>query len=327
MARLRLAILDDSQNVAFGAADWSALQAKCEIVRFAGPFADETDAARQLAELDIVVPMRERTPFTASLIGKLPRLKLIAQTGPRTMSLDIPAASARGILVCNTGGGPSTPATAELAFALIMACARDLQRAGETMHSGGWQDGLPLGTILEGKRLGIVGLGRLGARVGRYGKAFGMELVAWSQNLTDETAAAEGALRVSKEELFATSDVISLHLVLSDRSRGIIGKAEIEAMKPGAILINTSRGPLVDTEAMVAALNAGRIKAGIDVFDEEPLPVDHPLRATPNTVLTPHLGYVAEPVMRTFYGDSVENIAAWLDGKPIRMMNPEIWKG
>lgn len=327
MSTPKVAILDDSQGVAFASADWTQVKARCEVVRFAGPFAGEDDAAQQLASFDIVVPMRERTPFTASLIRKLPKLRLIAQTGPRTMSLDIPAATAQGILVCNTGGGPSTPATAELAFALIMACARDLQTAGAKMRAGGWQEGLPLGTILEGKRLGIVGLGKLGSRVGRYGKAFGMELVAWSPNLTEEAATAEGARRVSKEELFATSDVISLHLVLSERSRGVIGQAEIDAMKPGAMLINTSRGPLVDTGALVAALQAGRIRAGIDTFDDEPLPVDHPLRSTPHTVLTPHLGYVAEPVFRTFYGDSVENILAYLDGKPVRMMNPEVWAG
>jgi phosphoglycerate dehydrogenase-like enzyme len=247
---------------------------------------------------------------------------MIAMTGTRAPTFDIAACTKRGILVCNTGIN-STAATAELAFALVMAAMRAIPRADAAMRGGGWHAGVPIGGVLDGKRLGILGLGKLGARVGAYGKAFGMEVVAWSQNLTDEAAAAHGARRVDKAELFAGSDVVSIHLVLSERSRGIVGAAELATMKPGALLVNTSRGPLVDEAALLAVLRAGSIDAALDVYHHEPLPADHPLRTLPNVVLTPHLGYCAAPVFAQMYRESIENIAAFLDGTPIRMVNPE----
>jgi phosphoglycerate dehydrogenase-like enzyme len=294
---------------------------------FSEPFADEAAAGAALSGFDIVVLMRERTPFTAGLVARLPKLRMIALTGARAPTLDIEAATRAGILICNTGGEPVTAATAELAFSLILACARDVAHADAVMRGGGWHKGVPLGTILSGLRLGVVGLGRLGSRLARYGAAFGMDVTAWSQNLTAEKAQEGGARLVSKQELFTQSDVISLHLVLSERTRGIVGAAEIAAMKPGAILVNTSRGPLIEEAPLMAALREGRIRAGLDVYDVEPLPPDHPLRGLPNVVLTPHLGYSAEPVFRQFYGESVENIIAFLDGAPIRMVNPEAFGG
>jgi phosphoglycerate dehydrogenase-like enzyme len=281
MSRVRIAVLDDTQDVALRSADWSPLEGRAEIVIFREPFADEDAAAQALAGFDVVVPMRERTPFPASLVGRLPGLRLVALTGVRAPSLDVAACTARGVLVCNTGMD-SAAATAELAFALILACARAVPRADAVMRGGGWHAGLPLGTVLAGKRLGIVGLGKLGSRVAGYGRAFGMEVVAWSQNLTEAAALAAGARLVPKEELFASSDVVSLHLVLLERTRGLVGAPELAAMRDGAILVNTARGPIVDEAALLAELARGRLTAGLDVFDREPLPADHPLRALPN---------------------------------------------
>jgi phosphoglycerate dehydrogenase-like enzyme len=324
MSKPRIAILDDSQNVAMASADWSDVSARADITVFSEPFADEAAAATALVDFDIVVLMRERTAFTAGLIERLPKLKMIALTGARAPTLDIAAATKAGVLICNTGGEPVTAATAELAFGLIMASARDIAHADAVMRAGGWHQGVPLGTILSGLRLGVVGLGRLGSRVARYGAAFGMEVTAWSQNLTEEKAREGGARLVGKEELFAQSDVISLHLVLSERTKGVVGEAEIGAMKPGTILINTSRGPLIEEAPLLAALGEGRIRAGLDVYDVEPLPAGHVLRNLPNVILTPHLGYSAGPVFRQFYGESAQNVVAFLDGKPIRMVNPDV---
>jgi phosphoglycerate dehydrogenase-like enzyme len=320
--RPAVAVIDDTQDVARSSADWSVLERRADVTIFREPFADEDDAARQLAPFAIVVPLRERTAFTASLVARLPRLELLAMTGARAMSFDIGALTERGILVCNTGIN-STAATAELAFALIMSGLRAIPRADAVMHAGGWHAGVPLGTTLDGKRLGVLGLGKLGSRVAAYGKAFGMEVVAWSQNLTEADAAAKGARRVDKAELFAGSDVVSLHLVLSERTRGIVGAAELGAMKRGALLVNTSRGPLVAEAALIAALRDKRIDAAIDVYDEEPLPAHHPLRTLPNAVLTPHLGYCVASVFAQVYGESIENILAFVDGAPIRMVNPQ----
>ena len=319
----RVAVLDDTQRLARASADWGVLDGRAEVDFLAEPFADEDDAARRLAPYDILVPMRERTAFPASLIERLPRLRLVAMTGHRAPTLDMDACNRRGILISSTGINTAA-ATSELAFGLIMVCARNMALADRTMRAGGWHEGVPVGTVLDGRRLGIVGLGRLGARVAGYGRAFGMEVLAWSQNLTDDKAVAAGARRVDKAELFANSDVVSLHLVLSDRTRGIVGPAELGAMKAGAILVNTSRGPLVDEPALVQALRDGRLRAGLDVFDREPLPADHPLRSLPNVVLTPHLGYGSDHVFQQFYRESVENIAAFLDGAPIRMVNPQV---
>ncbi len=320
---MRIAILDDSQHVAERAADWNRLRARGATVDVLSAPMSPDEAAGRLAPYEVLVPMRERTPFPASLIERLPNLKLVALTGARSPSLDIAACTARGILVCNTGGGVETTAsTSELAWALLLAAQRRLVQADAGMRAGRWHEDLPLGRSLEGATLGIVGLGKLGRRVAHYAKAFGMEVVAWSQNLTEEAAAEAGVRRVAKEELFATADAVSLHLVLSDRTRGIVGAPELAMMKDGAVLVNTSRGPLVDEAALLDALHRGRLIAALDVYAQEPLPADHPLRAAPNTVLAPHIGYGAWSTLGRFYGDSVDNILAWLDGAPIRVMNP-----
>lgn len=321
--RPRIAIIDDYQQVARSVADWRAVESMADVAVFTQPWRDEDEVARALAPFDGVVLMRERTAFPARLIDRLPRLALVALTGHRTSTLDIATCTRRGIVVSHGTANPSG-APAELAFALILACARALPRAFANMAGGAWEEGLPLGIPLEGRRLGIVGLGRLGARVARYGAAFGMDVVAWSQNLTAEAALAQGARRVDKAELFATADVVSVHLALSERTRGIVGAGEIAALKDGAIFVNTSRGALVDEAALVAAVRAGRIAAGLDVFDAEPLPPGHPLRGLPNAVLTPHLGYVVADTMARFYGEAAENVLAFLRGAPIRVANPEV---
>jgi len=322
---MKLAILDDYQRLALGVADWERLRKRgIEITVFNAAFASSDDAAVQLAPFDILCLMRERTPFPRTLIERLPKLKFLVLTGVRAPSLDLAACSARRIPVSNTGAGKTNAPTAELTWLLVIAAARDFAKAERGMRAGRWHDGVAGGMILEGKRLGLLGLGKLGARVARYGAAFGMDVVAWSQNLTPERAAAAGARPVSKDVLLETADVVSIHLVLSERTRGLLGAAEFARIKPGAILVNTSRGPIVDEAAMLAALNSGRLgHAALDVYDREPLPAEHPLRALDNVTLSPHLGYVSEDVFRTFYADALEDIEAWLDGTPIRVMNPE----
>jgi phosphoglycerate dehydrogenase-like enzyme len=317
--RLKIAIIDDYQELALALADWSRVEARADITVFTRPWRDENEIAQMLAPFDIVVLLRERTAFPARLVARLPNLKMIAMTGSRTSTLDLAACNERGVLATFTESGPPV-APAELAFALILACARSLLQGHANVVAGKWQDGIPMGIPLAGKRLGIVGLGKLGSKVARYGKAFGMDVVAWSSNLTDDKAAEQGVTRVDKRTLFETSDAISVHYGLSDRSRGIIGAAELGAMKQGAIFVNTSRGPLVDEAALVAALRSGRIIAGLDVFDIEPLPAGHPLTTLRNVVLTPHLGYVVADTMKKFYTQSIENILAYLDGAPIRVV-------
>ena len=315
---LELAILDDYQRVALSLADWGSLKDRVRITVFDRPLG--ADAATLLAPFDILCLMRERTPFPRSLIQQLPRLKFMTLTGARSPSLDLEAASERGIVVSHTGYA-SQQATAELAWGLILASARHLPAETQAMREGRWQS--TVGRVVDGKVLGLLGLGRLGSRMAAIGRAFGMEVQAWSQNLTAEKAEAAGARLVDKATLFRTSDWISIHLVLSERSRGLVGAADLELMKPDAWLINTSRGPIIDQPALLAALEAGAIGgAGLDVYDEEPLPADHPLRRAPRTILTPHLGFVTEDAYRVFYRDTVEDIAAWLAGSPIRVMNP-----
>lgn len=325
---MRLAILDDYQRVALGSADWGRLERRgCQIEVFPRAFASTEEAAAELAPFEVLVLMRERTPFPRALIERLPRLRFVALTGLRSPSLDAAALSERRIPVSNTRPGRTTAATAELTFALILSAARDLARAERGMRSGRWHEGLTGGSILEGKCLGVLGLGKLGSRVTGYARAFGMQVIAWSQNLTLERAAEAGATLVTKDELLRTADFISLHLILSERTRGLLGAAEFALLKPGAVLINTSRGPLVDEQAMLAALESGALAhTALDVYDAEPLPVDHPLRHMDNVTLSPHLGYVSEDVYATFYQDSVENVEAWLDGRPIRVINPEALK-
>jgi phosphoglycerate dehydrogenase-like enzyme len=315
---LRIAILDDYQDVALSLADWTLLGDDCEIVRFDRNLASEDEAAASLAGFDVLCLMRERMPLSSGLIERLPALKLIVVTGARVRTIDMEAAVARGITVCHTHAGESAHATPEIAWGLILSLARSIPEEDARIRAGGWQR--TVGTVLGGKTLGLVGLGKLGGRMVPIAKAFGMEVIAWSQNLTDERAAEAGTRRVEKEILFREADVVSLHLILGERSRHTVSAAELGLMKRGAWLINTARGPLVDEAALIEALRQGRIKAGLDVFDIEPLPADHPLRTLPNTVLTPHLGYVTEGAYAAFYRDTVDNIRAWRDGAPVRVL-------
>jgi phosphoglycerate dehydrogenase-like enzyme len=316
----RIAVLDDWQGVAKSSADWSPLMARAEVQFFREPFADEDATAHTLADFDIVLCTRERTLFPRSLVMRLPRLRMFGLTGARAALIDIAAMIERGITVCYTGGGPSVHSTAELALALILAAARRIPQSDQAVRSGRFQLGTEAGFILAGKTMGLVGLGRIGAQMARYCNALGMRVLAWSQNLTDERALAAGATRVSKDELLASSDVISLHLVISERTRGVLGAPELARMKQGAILVNTSRGPLVNEDALIAAVQSGRMFAALDVYHREPLPADHPLIRCPNTVLTPHLGYSALEVYAEYYQHSVENALAFLDGKPVRVL-------
>jgi D-3-phosphoglycerate dehydrogenase len=322
---MRLAILDDYQRVALGSADWERLRRRgVEITVFHEAFASEEQAAERLAPFEVLCLMRERTAFPRSLIERLPRLRFVTYTGTRSPSLDAAACAARGIAVSHTRGGNGTVSTAELTWGLIIAAARNLARAERTMRAGGWHEGVAPGSVLEGRTLGILGLGRMGSRVAQIGRAFGMQVIAWSQNLSPEKAAAGGAAYVLKEELFARADVLSIHLVLSARTRALVGAAELARMKPSAILVNVSRGPIVEERALLDALRAGRPgHAALDVYEREPLPADHPLRAMDNVTLSPHLGYVNADNVRTFYADTVENVEAWLERKPIRLLQAE----
>ncbi len=314
---MRIAILDDYQNVALELADWDSLNAEVRV--FTEHIADPDELVRRLAGLDVVVAMRERTPFPESVLSRLPDLRLLVTTGQRNASIDVEAARRHGILVCGTGYLPHP--TVELTWALILAACRNLPTEFQAMRDGGWQT--TIGTGLRGKTLGVLGLGRLGSQVARVGQAFGMRTIAWSQNLTAERAAEHDVTAVSKDELLAASDVLTVHLVLSARTRGLIGAAELAAMKPTALLVNTSRGPIVDEDALIRALREGSIGgAARDVYDEEPLPADHPLRTLPNVVLTPHIGFVTRDVYEVFYRDAVADIAAYQAGAPVRVIEP-----
>ncbi|WP_226575977.1 D-2-hydroxyacid dehydrogenase family protein [Acuticoccus sediminis] len=314
---MKIAVLDDWLGTAKDLAPWGTLEAEVSFVR---EHVAEERLAELLAPFDAVCLTRERTPLTRRTIEALPNLSLIVTAGRRNAKIDIAAATERGITVCGTdshGGG-----TVELTWALILGLTQRVPQNDAAMKAGGWQTGM--GTLLEGKRLGIVGLGRLGRRVAAIAPAFGMDVVAWSQNLTGDAAAEHGARRVSKEELFATADVVSLHLTLSERTRGIVDRAAIAAMKPTAYFVNAARAGLVDTAALAEALGAGRIAgAAIDVYDVEPLPADDPLRRVPNLVLTPHVGYVSAENMGLFFRQMVEDIAAFQSGHPIRVMTAD----
>lgn len=325
---IKLALLDDYQKVALRMADWDRLRKRgIDITVFNQPFSSIDDAVQKLAPFQILGLLRERTAFPRALIEKLPNLKFMVLTGARAASLDDKAATERGIPISTTPGGGSNAPTAELGWALLMMCARDLAKAERLARQGKWHDGIEQMVVLEGKRLGILGLGKLGSRAARYGKAFGMDVVAWSQNLTPEKAAAEGVAYVSKDELLATSDFVSIHLALSDRTRGLIGAAELAKMKKTAILVNTSRGPIVDEAALIAALkNRTILHAGLDVYDKEPMAADHLFTKLDNVTLIPHLGYVVEESYRHFYEGTIEDIEAWMDGKPINLLNPEAAK-
>jgi phosphoglycerate dehydrogenase-like enzyme len=313
----RIAVLDDYQSAAAGFADWSLVPGPVDVVEFADHLADEDDLADRLTPFEVVVAMRERTPFPRTLLERLPHLRLLVTTGRRNASIDVAAAAERGITVCGTGSHAAGPV--ELTWALILAVARQVPLEDASVRAGGWQE--TVGTDLAGATLGVLGLGRLGERVARIGQAFDMDVVAWSQNLTGQRAAEVGVRLVDRDELFATADVLTVHLVLSDRTRGLVGRDELERMKPSAILVNTSRGPIVDEAALLDALSSSRIAgAGLDVFDTEPLAPDHPLRSAPRTVLTPHLGYVTEKTYEIFFREAVEDVAAFLAGSPIRVL-------
>lgn len=317
---ISIAILDDYQRVALRMADWSRLEAAGHRISvFDRPFPDRDAAADALAAFDVITIMRERTPFPGALLQRLANLKLLVTTGHRNAAVDMQAAAARGILVCGTEAPGH--ATAELAFGMIIALSRHLAVESPAMREGRWQT--TVGRDLRGRTLGLLGLGRLGAQMARYAHAFGMPVIAWSENLTADAAATHGVIRVEKDALFSRSDIVSIHTKLSPRTTGIVGVRELALMKPDALLINTSRGPIVDETALIDTLVAGRIGgAAIDVYATEPLPATHPLRTTPRTLLTPHIGYVTEETYRQFYGGTVAAVEAWLAGAPIHVLEP-----
>ena len=313
---VRVAVLDDYQGVAMKMADWSVLPSDVEVQVFRDHLPDQDAVAQRLKEFEIVMAMRERTPFPRRLLERLPRLKLLVTTGMRNASIDVEAASDLGIVVCGTGG-LSYP-TAELTWGLILALIRHIPQEDRATREGQWEVSMGIG--LRDKVLGVIGLGNLGSQVATIGRAFGMSVIAWSQNLTAERTAQFGATLVGKDELLSRSDIVTIHVVLSNRTRGLIGARELGLMKSTAYLVNTSRGPIVEEKALV--LQKGTIAgAGLDVFDEEPLPLDHPLRHLENTVITPHMGYVTKETYQVFFGDVVEDIRAFLNGEPTRVIS------
>ena len=315
----KLAIIDDYEKAALTSADWGRLQGKVRVEVFSDHLDDEAAIAERLADFEIVFLMRERTPFRPSLFARLPKLEHVITSGKRNASIDLDAARDHGVIVSGT---PILPyPAAEHAWALMLALAKRIPQDDQRMRNGRWGEGLNLG--LRGKTLGVIGLGKLGSQVATVGLAFGMDVIAWSANLTAERCAQVGVRLASKDELLSSADFITIHLVLGDRSRGLIGADELRLMKPSAYLINTSRGPIVDAKALVEALQSGGIAgAGLDVFETEPLAKDHPLRALPNTVLTPHQGYVTQENFQIFYDTAIANILSWLDGAPGNVLNP-----
>ncbi|MGX9962832.1 D-2-hydroxyacid dehydrogenase family protein [Roseomonas sp. F4] len=320
----RLAILDDFQGVAREMGPWDRLPAELKIEVFQDAVKDQDALVERLLPFDAILGIRERTPFPAALLKRLPNLKLLMTTGERNRAFDVAAANALGITTCGTGS--SGAPTVDITWGLIISLLRDLPAQTASLRAGTWQAKGQLnsvGTAAEGLTLGVLGLGKLGSRVAKVGQALGMKVIAWSQNLTPEAAAAAGATRVEKDALFAQADVVTLHMILSDRSRGIVGAKELGLMKPSAIIVNTSRGPLIDQDALIAALTEKRIGgAGLDVFEEEPMPLTHPLLACPNTVLTPHLGYVSRQNFTAYFQGAVEAVEAYLADKPIRVLTP-----
>jgi phosphoglycerate dehydrogenase-like enzyme len=313
----RIVLLDDYQGVALDYGGWDRVPDEWQVVALERHIGDADELVEALSGAEIVVAMRERTPLPAAILERLPDLKLLITTGMGNAAIDIEAAQAQGIVVCGTG--IKGPPTAELSWGLILALVRSIPAEHASMREGGWQT--TIGGDLDGATLGLVGLGRLGRRMATIADAFGMDVLAWSQNLNRQAAEDAGAEPVEKLELFERADIVSVHYKLSERSRGLVGAAELAAMKPSAYLINTSRGPLVDTDALLAALESGAIAgAGLDVYDTEPLPADHPLRSAPRTVLTPHLGYVTEDTYATFFSDAVEDVLAYLEGAPVRVL-------
>jgi D-3-phosphoglycerate dehydrogenase len=318
MTRLRCAILDDYFNVALTLADWSGLSDRVDVTVFNHPFASEQAAASALGDFEIVCAMRERTPFPRSLIETLPRLKLLITSGMRNAAIDTEAAKSRQVVVCGTQYGRDP--TASLTMGLILELTRNIGRESARMHAGEpWQK--YIGIEIEGKTLGIIGLGKLGTKIATLAKAFGMNVIAWSPNLTPERCEAAGVGYATREQLFSTADIITIHMVLSQRSRGLVGGDDLQRMKPTAFLVNSARGPIVDEAALLDILRERKIAgAAIDVFSVEPLPTDHPFRKLDNLVLTPHLGYVTEESFRAHYSQMVECIGAWLKGEPLRRL-------
>jgi len=323
---LKIALLDDYANVAMDCADWGRLEGKAQITAFHDHLGED-HAAEALQPFDVLVTIRERMALPRTLIQRLPNLKLITIIGPRLPNLDLDAATEHGVLVARSGTSHTDypflgAATPELAWGLMIATVRDIAGQDRRMRDGLWQDFV--GMTLAGRTLGLLGLGRIGKRMAAYAKAFDMPVIAWSQNLTAEAAAAEGARRVEKDELFAQSDVVSIHVILSDRTRGLVTARELGLMKPTAFLINTSRGPIVVEADLIAALRSGAIAgAGLDVFDQEPPPANHALRTLENVTLTPHLGYVTRDTLTAWYGHSLDAVEAFANGAPIRVTNPE----
>jgi phosphoglycerate dehydrogenase-like enzyme len=319
---LRVAILDDYLHLAMTSADWSSLEGRCEVTAFDRSLANDPDAAKVLEPFDIACLMRERMPVSDDLLARLPNLKMICVTGPYCRPLDAAAAIRRGIVVSHTElRGTYRKATCELTWGLILSVARHIPQEHGSMRRGGWQTSA--GITLAGRTLGLLGLGRQGRHMVPIAKAFGMDVIAWSSNLTSEAAAAVGVHRVDKAELFARSDILSVHLVLGERSRGIVDRTMLAKMKASAILINVARGPIVDEAALIDALRTGGIAgAGLDVYAQEPLPAAHPLRSLRNVVLTPHQGHNVREFYEVAFTDVVENIAAFLDGAPIRLLDP-----
>jgi phosphoglycerate dehydrogenase-like enzyme len=315
---VQVAVLDDYQDVARRLGPWDTLGERVVVTSFSDHVADDDSLVQRLTRFEVVVAMRERTPFPAHRLERLPALRLLVTTGMRNAAIDLDAARRLGVIVAGTSS--LTSPTVELTWALILALCRNVAAEDRGMRSGGWQH--TIGPELAGRTLGVVGLGRLGTRVAAIGQAFDMRVIAWSQNLRADAAAERGVEAVSRDELFSRADVVTIHLVLSDRTRGLVGAPELSLMKASAYLVNASRGPIVDEAALLDALGGGRIAgAGLDVYDIEPLPVDHPLRSAPNTVLTPHLGYVSTGNYKTFYSDAVEDIRGYLDGVPVRVLN------
>ncbi len=319
---VNIAVLDDYQDAALEMAEWNALPPDCHVQVFRDHLTELDALADRLRNFEVVTCMRERTPFRRDLLERLPNLQLLVTTGMRNAAIDLKAATDLGVLVCGTAGGPEAP-PAELTWGLILALVRHIPREDAATRAGHW--GTTVGMSLEDKVLGVLGLGRLGTKAAAVGVAFGMSVIAWSQNLTAERAAQCGATLATKDDLFARSDILTIHVQLSARTRGLVGARELSLMKPTAYLINTARGPIVDEAALVRALQTRAIAgAGLDVFDQEPLPPSHPFLSLDNTILVPHIGYVTKDQYQIRYRETVEDIAAYLKGEPLRVLNPEV---
>jgi phosphoglycerate dehydrogenase-like enzyme len=318
---IRVALLDDYQGVALESADWGRLRGEAEVTAFRDHLSDDKALVERLGPFDVVMALRERTAFRRPLLERLPALKLLTTAGMGNAAIDVDAATDLGILVSGTSG--SSRATMELTWGLILALLRSIPREHQATRAGHWQETVGIG--LDGKTLGIIGLGNIGGQVAEVGRAFHMRLLAWSENLTDQRAAECGAERVTKDDLLAQSDIVTIHQRLSSRTLGLLGARELALMRPSAYLVNTSRGPIVEEAALVETLRRGAIAgAGLDVFDVEPLPAGHPFLSLPNVVLTPHLGYVTREGYAAFYGQTLENVRALLDGAPLRVLNPAV---